>query len=185
MENKKIQSENTHQLKGQRTREHKELKWKHGNTEAVNSFNPKKRHHRKRKKAQISFKVSNDPIADLLIRIKNGGMRKKISITVPYSKVKHRILEILNNQYIDSFDVKMEGKKKYFVIYLKYYNNLPALKGVRRISKPGLRVYTKAADMPQVLKGLGTVIVSTSRGIITDEEARSKTIGGEVLAYIW
>jgi len=139
------------------------------------------------KHKKTSLKVSNDPIADLLIRIKNGGERKKNFVIIPFSKEKKEILDLLREEkYINICDVKGEKSKKHFVVYLKYYGNkLPTIKGVRRISKPGLRVYSKSEDLPRVLRGLGVAIISTSKGIMTDERARSQGIGGEVLAFVW
>ncbi len=128
----------------------------------------------------------NDPIADLLTRIRNANQRKHKTVVAPYSKVKNEILTILKEEgYIIDFNVKGEGVKKELVIFLKYKGNQKVITGLKRISKPGLRVYTEASKMPIVLSGYGIGIISTSKGIMTDSKAREQKLGGEVMAFVW
>ncbi len=130
----------------------------------------------------------SDPIADMLTRIRNANTAKHDTVTVPASKVKLAIAEILLNEgYIKKFDVVDDGNFKAIVITLKYGadKNEKAINGIKRISKPGLRVYAGKETMPKVLGGLGIAIVSTNHGIITDKRARELQVGGEVLAYVW
>ncbi|MBM7561809.1 30S ribosomal protein S8 [Fusibacter tunisiensis] len=128
-----------------------------------------------------------DPIADLLTRIRNANMVKHTSVDIPASNVKKRIVEILMEEgYIKGFDVIEDGKQGLIRIELKYGENKErVITGLKRISKPGLRVYAKKTDVPRVLGGLGCAIISTSNGIITDREARKLGVGGEVICYIW
>jgi small subunit ribosomal protein S8 len=129
-----------------------------------------------------------DPIADMLTRIRNANMAKHDSVEIPASKMKLSIAEILLNEgYIKSYEVVGEGVHKNIVVNLKYGadKNEKVIAGLKRISKPGLRVYASAENMPKVLGGLGIAIVSTNKGVITDKEARKQKIGGEVLAYVW
>ena len=128
-----------------------------------------------------------DPIADLLTRIRNANSAKHESVDVPASKTKKAIVEILNNEgYIKGYQVIEDGKQGVIRITLKYgANNEKVLSGLKRISKPGLRIYAGVDEMPKVLKGLGIAIVSTSKGIMTDKQARAELIGGEVLAFVW
>lgn len=128
-----------------------------------------------------------DPIADLLTRIRNANSAKHESVDVPASKTKKAIVEILNNEgYIKGYQVIEDGKQGVIRITLKYgANNEKVLSGLKRISKPGLRIYAGVDEMPKVLKGLGIAIVSTSKGIMTDKQARAEHIGGEVLAFVW
>ncbi len=128
-----------------------------------------------------------DPIADLLTRIRNANMVKHVSVDVPASNVKKRIVEILMEEgYIKGFDVIEDGKQGLIRIELKYGENKErVITGLKRISKPGLRVYAKKTDVPRVLGGLGCAIISTSNGIITDKEARKLGVGGEVICYVW
>ena len=127
-----------------------------------------------------------DPIADMLTRIRNANQMRKDTVVIPTSKVKSAILEVLKNEgfiadYAVSADIKSET-----TITLKYTeNNQRVIKGLKRISKPSLHVYSKAEDLPKVLNGLGIAIISTSQGIMSDKEARKLKIGGEVLAYVW
>ncbi len=132
--------------------------------------------------------VMTDPIADMLTRIRNANTAKHDTVEVPASKIKLAIAEILDKEgYIKSFEVQGEGVQKNIVITLKYGSdkNEKVIHGLSRISKPGLRVYANAEEMPKVLGGLGIAIVSTNAGILTDKEARKANVGGEVLAYIW
>lgn len=128
-----------------------------------------------------------DPIADMLTRIRNALIVKHDAVDVPVSVMKLAIAEILLNEgYIKGYTVKDEGVEKMMTINLKYGpNRQRVITGLRRISKPGLRVYTRKDNIPKVLNGLGIAIISTSKGIMTDREARKMGVGGEVLAYIW
>ncbi len=129
-----------------------------------------------------------DPIADMLTRIRNANTRKHESVNVPYSKTKKAIADILLNEgYIMSYtqDQKENGVPM-LTISLKYGpNGERVIQGLKRISKPGLRLYANAEQMPKVLNGLGIAIVSTNKGVMTDKEARKNGVGGEVLAYVW
>lgn len=128
----------------------------------------------------------SDPIADFVSMIRNGLMAKRENIDVPASGVIKSILEILKNKgYIDNFKLIEDKKQGILRVYLKYLFGKPAINNLRRISKPGLRVYTKQNKIPRVLRGRGIAIISTSRGIITDQDARQQKLGGEVICYIW
>ena len=129
-----------------------------------------------------------DPIADMLTRIRNGYQAKKTTVDVaPYSKVKAEIARILKSEgYIENYATVGDGIEKKLVVTLKYgANDEKVIKGIKRISKPGLRVYAKGDQLPKVLNGLGVAIISTSEGMMTDREARKKHVGGEVIAYVW
>ncbi|MCI5604569.1 MAG: 30S ribosomal protein S8 [Clostridia bacterium] len=128
-----------------------------------------------------------DPIADLLTRIRNASSSKHETVDIPASNIKKAIVEILNEEgYIKGYQVIEDGKQGVIRITLKYGpNNEKVISGLKRVSKPGLRFYAGAEEMPKVLKGLGIAIVSTSKGIMTDKEARKQHIGGEVLAFVW
>ena len=128
-----------------------------------------------------------DPIADLLTRIRNAQAAKHDSVTVPASNMKKAICQILVDEgYIKNFSVEEDGKQGIIRVTLKYTDSrTPVITGLRRVSKPGLRIYSSCEDMPKVRKGLGIAIVSTSKGIMTDKKARELNVGGEVLAYIW
>ena len=128
-----------------------------------------------------------DPIADFLTRIRNANMVKHESVEVPASKMKKNIAEILKNEgFIRDFEYIEDAKQGIIRVFLKYgKNNERVIAGIRRISKPGLRSYVKADEVPKVLNGLGIAIVSTSEGVMTDKDARAKKIGGEVVAYVW
>ena len=130
----------------------------------------------------------SDPIADMLTRIRNANTAKHDTVDVPASKMKLAIAEILLNEgYIKKYEVIEDGNFKTIRITLKYGKdkNDKVISGIKKISKPGLRVYASKDELPRVLKGLGIAIVSTSKGIMTDKEARKQHVGGEVLAYIW
>ena len=130
----------------------------------------------------------SDPIADMLTRIRNANIAKHDTVDVPASKMKIAIADILLKEgYIRSYDIVEEGNFKTIRIELKYGadKNEKIISGLKRISKPGLRVYADAANLPKVLGGLGVAIISTNVGIITDKEARKANVGGEVLAFIW
>ena len=129
-----------------------------------------------------------DPIADMLTRLRNANQAYHDSVSMPHSKIKQGVAEILQQEgYITSFEVQdAEGPGKLLVITLKYGRNRErSIAGVRRISKPGLRVYAKHTGLPKVLGGLGVAIISTSQGLLTDRQANKKGVGGEVLAYVW
>lgn len=129
-----------------------------------------------------------DPIADMLTRIRNGVQAHMTTVDVtPCSKVKVEIAKILKAEgYIENYAVEGEGIEKKIVVTLKYGNNdAKVITGIKRISKPGLRVYAKGDNVPKVLNGLGIAIISTSNGMMTDKEARKQHVGGEVVAYVW
>lgn len=128
-----------------------------------------------------------DPIADMLTRLRNANSAYHESVSMPYSKMKANIADILKREgYIDSYEVDDAQVGKTLTLNLKFGPNRErALAGLRRISKPGLRVYAKSTNLPSVLGGLGVAILSTSSGLLTDREAKDKGVGGEVLAYIW
>jgi small subunit ribosomal protein S8 len=129
----------------------------------------------------------SDPIADMLTRIRNANLVRHESVELPASKVKKQIAEILKREgFIRDAEYIDDNKQGIIRIFLKYGpNNERVITGLKRISKPGLRVYTKANEIPRVLGGLGIAIISTSKGIVTDKEARQSKNGGEVLAYVW
>ena len=127
-----------------------------------------------------------DPIADMLTRIRNANQQRHEEVMIPASKLKVQLAEILKNEgFIKGYKVEGEGSIKNINITLKYRGNDRVITDLKRISKPGLRVYAKVNEIPKVLNGLGIVILSTSQGLMTDKEARAKQVGGEVLAYIW
>jgi small subunit ribosomal protein S8 len=128
-----------------------------------------------------------DPIADLLTRIRNANQMRYNEVVVPSSKVKLEIVSILKEEgYIADYKVENDDVQGTIVITLKYGKNKErVISGLKRISKPGLRVYAAACDIPRVLNGLGIAIISTSKGIMTDKQARQANLGGEVIAYIW
>lgn len=129
----------------------------------------------------------SDTIADMLTRIRNASAAKHDSVNVPASNVKKAIAQILLDEgYITGFQVEDDGKQGVIQITLKYgQNKAQIINGIRRVSKPGLRIYTNVEDMPKVMKGLGIAILSTSKGIMTDKQARKANVGGEVLAFVW
>ena len=128
-----------------------------------------------------------DSIADMLTRIRNAGAAKHETVDVPASKMKKAIAQILLDEgYIKSFQLIEDGEQGIIRIGLKYgENKTSVISGLRRVSKPGLRIYTNCEDMPKVMKGLGIAIVSTSKGVMTDKQARKENVGGEVLAFVW
>ena len=132
--------------------------------------------------------VVNDPIADMLTRIRNAQIAKHDTVTIPASNAKKAIAKILLDEgYIKAYEKIDDGVQGQIKLTLKYVNGKqqPVIAGLRRISKPGLRVFTSCEDLPRVLGGLGVAIISTSRGLMTDKNARKDNLGGEVLAYIW
>ena len=131
--------------------------------------------------------VMTDLIADLLTRIRNANMVRHEKLEVPASKIKREIAEILKREgFVRDVEYIEDNKQGIIRIFLKYgANNERVITGLKRISKPGLRVYAKANEVPKVLNGLGIALVSTSQGVLSDKEARAKQVGGEVLAYVW
>jgi small subunit ribosomal protein S8 len=130
--------------------------------------------------------VMTDPIADLLTRIRNANQMKHETVDIPASKLKKEILEVLKKEgYITSIAVVKGDVQDTLRVTLKYLNTERVIKGLKRISKPGLRVYAKSSEIPKVLNGLGIAVISTSNGLVTDREARKLKIGGEILAYVW
>lgn len=128
-----------------------------------------------------------DPISDMLTRIRNANLVRHEKLEVPASKIKKDIAEILKSEgFIRDYEFIEDNKQGVLRIFLKYgVNNERVITGLKRISKPGLRVYAKATEVPRVLGGLGIAIVSTSNGVVTDKIARQQQVGGEVLAYVW
>jgi len=128
-----------------------------------------------------------DSIADMLTRIRNANSAKHDTVQIPASNMKKAIAQILVDEgYIKSYTVEEDGKQGIITITLKYGpNKSQVITGLRRVSKPGLRIYTSCEDMPKVMKGLGIAIISTPKGVMTDKEARKANVGGEVLAFIW
>ena len=128
-----------------------------------------------------------DPIADMLTRIRNANAARHTTVDVPASNMKKAIAQILLDEgYIKNFQIINDGAQGLIKITLKYTQNKEqVIKGLRRVSKPGLRVYVGAEELPRVLKGLGIAIISTSKGVMTDKKARVENVGGEVLAFVW
>lgn len=128
-----------------------------------------------------------DTIADLLTRIRNASNQKHDTVDIPASNMKKSIVQILLDEgYIKAFNVIDDGKQGIIRVTLKYGpNKTQVITGLRRVSKPGLRIYTNCEEMPRVMKGLGIAILSTSKGVMTDKQARKENVGGEVLAFIW
>ena len=131
--------------------------------------------------------MTSDPIADMLTRIRNANTAKHDTVDIPASKIKIAIAGILVDEgFIEKYDIIEDGKQGVIKVTLKYTEDkTPVITGLRRVSKPGLRIYSNAENLPKVMKGLGVAIISTSKGIMTDREARKANIGGEVLAFIW
>ena len=127
-----------------------------------------------------------DPIADMLTRIRNANTMRYKEVEIPSSKVKVEIAKILKNEgFINDYKIKKNNVQDVIILSLKYNNKERVITGLKRISKPGLRVYAKADEIPRVLNGLGIAIISTSKGIMTGKDAKAANLGGEVLAYIW
>jgi small subunit ribosomal protein S8 len=131
--------------------------------------------------------VMTDPIADMLTRIRNANVVRHEKLELPASTMKKEIADILKREgYVRDYEFIEDNKQGVLRIFLKYgADDERVITGLKRISKPGLRVYAKATEVPRVLNGLGTAIISTSKGVLSDKEARSQAVGGEVLAYIW
>ncbi|HWQ37312.1 MAG TPA: 30S ribosomal protein S8 [Burkholderiales bacterium] len=127
----------------------------------------------------------SDPIADMLTRIRNAQRAEKTTVVVPASKLKAAIAQVLKDEgYIEDFRVHAEDNKRVMEIGLKYYAGKPVIERIERVSRPGLRIYKPAKEIPQVMNGLGVAIVSTSRGVMTDRKARATGVGGEVLCIV-
>jgi small subunit ribosomal protein S8 len=130
--------------------------------------------------------VMTDPIADMLTRIRNANQMKKDTVDIPASKLKREIAELLKKEgYITNYREIKKEVQNVLRVQLKYLQNERVVKGLKRISKPGLRVYAKTNEIPKVLNGLGIAVISTSQGLMTDREARKQKVGGEILAYVW
>ncbi|VAX17815.1 SSU ribosomal protein S8p (S15Ae) [hydrothermal vent metagenome] len=128
----------------------------------------------------------SDPIADMLTRIRNAIMAKHETVKIPSSNIKAEIAALLRQEgYIKGFKIVRDNKQGMIHILLKYKDDLSAIRGLKRISKPGLRVYAGVEEIPEVLNGMGDAILSTNKGILTDSEAREESVGGEVLCHIW
>ncbi len=128
----------------------------------------------------------SDPIADALTRIRNANMVKHESVSMPASNLKEELVKVLQKEgYVDSYTVEEKDGFKFINVSLKYNNGQSVITGLQRISRPGLRVYSKAKNMPRVFDGMGIAIVSTSKGLMTEKEARANKLGGEVLCYVW
>ena len=128
-----------------------------------------------------------DSVADMLTRIRNASSAKHPTVSIPASNMKKAIAQILADEgYVKGFTVIDDGKQGEIKVTLKYgEGKTPVIKGLRRVSKPGLRIYTNCEEMPKVMKGLGIAIMSTSKGVMTDRQARKENVGGEVLAFVW
>ena len=127
-----------------------------------------------------------DPIADCLTRIRNGLMRGKVHVDAPYSKLKHELVNILISEgYLKSCEKTEKDGKPSIMIVLKYFNEAPAIKSIKRISKPSLRRYSASSDIKSVKNGLGALIVTTNQGLMTDKQAKAKNVGGEVLCEVF
>jgi len=131
--------------------------------------------------------MNTDPIADMLTRIRNANMVSHPTVELPSSKLKLELAKLLKSEgFISDYSERVEGKFKYLTIVLKYdSHNKPVISNLQRVSKPGLRTYMKAKNLPQVFGGLGIAIVSTSKGLLTDRKARKENLGGEILCYVW
>ena len=132
--------------------------------------------------------LCNDPIADMLTRIRNALIARHDTVTVPASNMKKAIAQILLDEgYIKNYQIIEDDKQGIIRVTLKYNgaSKTPVIQGLRRVSKPGLRIYSSSEEMPKVMKGIGTAIVSTSKGVMTDKAARREHVGGEVLAFVW
>jgi len=127
-----------------------------------------------------------DPIADYLTRVRNATKAKKPRVEIPASKMKIGLSEILKNLgYVIDYEITEDNKQKKINLVLKYKQGVPAITGLKRISKPGLRIYRAADKLPRVLNGLGTAVISTPKGLLSDKDARNLLVGGEVICYIW
>lgn len=128
----------------------------------------------------------SDPISNLLTNIRNALMVQKETVDIPASRLNGRILEIFKQEgYIEDARLLKDNAQGTYKVYLKYDKRKPAISGLKRVSRPGLRVYAKNGELPRVISGMGTAVISTSKGVINDREARKQKVGGEVLCYIW
>ncbi|HEV2147387.1 MAG TPA: 30S ribosomal protein S8 [Longimicrobiaceae bacterium] len=127
-----------------------------------------------------------DPIADMLTRIRNAHLARHRRVDIPVSKLKIELARLLkDNHYVHDFKLLDDGKRQVLRLYLKYYQDKPVIRELRRVSKPGLRKYVGVQEIPRVRNGLGMAVLSTSRGVMTDSEARAAKVGGELLAIVW
>lgn len=127
----------------------------------------------------------SDPVADMLTRIRNGQLANHAQVSMPSSKMKASLAKLLADEgYITSFDIKEEAGKSKLTVDLKYYQGKPVIEMLRRVSRPGLRVYKNKDELPKVIGGLGVAVISTSKGIMSDREARTQGVGGEIVCYI-
>jgi small subunit ribosomal protein S8 len=130
--------------------------------------------------------MMTDPIADLLTRIRNGMGARHKRVDIPVSKIKVEVVRILKeNHFIHDYKVLDDGRHGVLRVYLKYYEGKPVIRAVRRVSRPGLRVYKSAQDLPRIRGGLGISIVTTPKGVMSDKQARAQNVGGEVMAEVW
>lgn len=128
----------------------------------------------------------SDPIADFLTRLRNAARSNRNDVSAPYSRMKEEIAKILKQEgYIAGFEIDTQAKPAQIKVTMKFVNRVPALSGLRRVSRPGLRKYVGSADIPRVLGGMGVAILSTSRGVITGRQARKEKVGGELVAVVW
>lgn len=128
----------------------------------------------------------NDPIADALTRIRNAKIAKHETVSMPASNLKEELIKVLQNEgYVEGYTVEEKDGFKFINVTLKYLNGQSVITGLQRVSKPGLRVYSKAKNMPRVFDGMGIAVISTSKGLMTEKAARANKLGGEVLAYVW
>ena len=128
----------------------------------------------------------NDPIADTLTRIRNAKLVKHESVSMPASNLKEELIKVLQAEgYVDGYTVEEKDGFKFINVTLKYLNGQSVITGLQRVSKPGLRVYSKAKNMPRVFDGMGIAVISTSKGLMTEKAARANKLGGEVLCYVW
>lgn len=127
-----------------------------------------------------------DPIADFLTRVRNASKARKLRVDIPASNMKKNLAEILKKQsFIKDYSIIEDNKQNIIRVELKYTDGSPAISGLKRISKPGLRVYKNSNDLPRVLNGLGVAVISTAKGLLTDKDARTQSVGGEIVCYIW
>ncbi|HEY6906422.1 MAG TPA: 30S ribosomal protein S8 [Ignavibacteriaceae bacterium] len=127
-----------------------------------------------------------DPIADFLTRIRNASKARKPRVDIPSSNMKKSLAEILKAQnFIKDYSIVEDNKQNVLRVELKYTNGSPAISGLKRISKPGLRIYKRSDDLPRVLNGLGVAVISTPKGLLTDKDAKTQSVGGEIVCYIW
>lgn len=127
-----------------------------------------------------------DPISDFLTRIRNAVKARRVVVEIPSSKMKLGLADILKkNNFIDEYSITEDNKQNVLKIHLRYHNGVPAISGLKRISTPGLKIYKQKNELPRVLNGLGIAIISTPKGLLTDKEARSISLGGEVVCFVW